>query len=383
MNNPTTRSDRLLDLLQSDPDNLRLLGDAADTAFAEGRPELAVELIDRYAGIAPPPPGLINILGLVALEQGRYGDAASVFQSLHDSQADDAGLRFNLAWARSRLGEFEAVLDLVSEDLAMARSVAALLKIQALHHLGRLDEALALGERVTEPHGDAADLMGALASVAIDAEDVERARFWAQRSAGAPEGQATLGMLALAEGRMDEASQAFSAGLAVRSDSARNLLGMGLVQMRRGDMAAGAAALDQAAEVFVDHSGTWIAAGWAYFLAGDAARAMTAFERARDVDPAFGEAHGAIAVVQLLQGDVEDARRHAATARRLDKETLGGALADLLLAQSEGRTELADRIREAALTMPVGPGGQTVAEALAQVATRPSASRTSERPISD
>lgn len=364
---PATRFDRLSDYLLTDPENLQLLSDAADAALDEGRHAEAAALIDRHAAIAPIPKSLVNVLGLCALAEQRHSDAAGIFESLLSDAPDDLALRFNLAWARSQLGDHNEVLNLLGADATSPQ--AAALVVRSLHHLGELEAALKVGDAWETRDGDA-QLWGALASVALDADDLDRTASWAARAEGTADGLAAIGMLAMADARPDEARRLFEGALKLRPDSARGLLGLGSVLLGEGRAPEAAEQFDRAAEVFGDHLGTWIAAGWAWLIAGDTAAARERFVRVLDLDASFSEAQGGLAVVNAMEGRLEEAKRGSELALRLDRQSLGGALARSLLLEHGGDATGAARIREAALTAPIGPGGRSVAQMLALAATR-------------
>ncbi|HYC68887.1 tetratricopeptide repeat protein [Brevundimonas sp.] len=358
----SARYERLKDYLSADSDNLRLIAEAADAAWLAGEPAEATALIERHAAVAPPPPSLINLLGLCALADDRFADAASIFSSLLADRPADPGLRFNLAWARSRLNDHAGVLEALAQ--ATENSQAAALQVRSLHHLGRLEEALVVGD-AWEGRSDDPDLWSALATAALDHEDLERAARWAGRADTTAEGQAAIGMLAMAEGRSAQAREHFEQALALRSDLARGHLGMGAVLLS-GDMPTDAARrFDQAAETFGDHLGSWIAAGWAWLIAGDAEMARERFERVIALDDTFSEAHGGLALLDFQEGRPDDARRRAEIALRLDRHSLGGTLVSSLLLEQAGKAEAAAAIVQRALTAPIGPGGQSIAEVLA------------------
>lgn len=357
------RFERLESYLASDPENPRLLADAADAAFQAGRIADAVSLIDRYSAVSAPPPSLINILGLCALSDGRYEDAARIFEALLREAPGDPGLSFNLAWSKDRLGDYPGVLELLGEDVSTPQ--AAALRVRALHHHERLVEALQMGD-VWEGRSDEPDLWAALASAALDADDLQRAERWAPRGGTTAEGKAALGVLAIADGRNDEASALFESAVKERPDSARGLLGLGAVLLADNRLGEAAIRFDEAAGVFGDHLGSWIAAGWAWMLAGESSLARERFERVIALDDGFSEAHGGLALLDLRAGDLEAAARRAEIAVRLDRESLGGRLVQSLLLQHTGKAEAASRIIDVAMKAPMGPRGETLAEMLAK-----------------
>jgi len=370
MSSTVERVDRLLAFLESDPGNQNLMADAAAAALEAGRLSLAEELVDRYAALAPPPPRLINLAGLAALRQGRYDDAAARFEQMLADAPGDPTLRYNLAWARAGRQDWVGVAELLDETVAEAIPAAATLKVQALHQQGELEDALAWGAGFADRWPNDSNLLGALSAAAMDAEQVELAADYARRAGDAPDGLATLGMLQLDQASPQEALALFDRALELQKDSGRALLGKGLVALAELEGAEAARHLDRAAAVFGDHLGTWVSAGWAYFVAGDFVRARQRFETAIAVDDTFAEAHGGLAVIDVLEKRFDEARRGARTALRLDRECFSGVLARSLLLEAEGDSTAAGRLRQAALETPVGPSGQTIAQMAAMLAAR-------------
>lgn len=367
MNDLQQRFARLAGYLELDPDNLNLLGDAAAGALEAGLPDRAVELVDRYQAIAPLPAALLNLKGLAALSQEQFDVAAGIFADLRVTAPDDTGLRFNLAWAKTMLGDDAGAAELLDDATARTVPGAAVLKVQAFHRLGDLESALQYGVPLAEARPDDAALLGALSLVAMDAQQPELARGWAARSQTTADGLSSLGVLTLQDYRTDEALACFDRGLALRPDSARNLLGKGLALMSSGDGIGAAKYLDQAAGIFGSHLGTWIAAGWAHFVNGDRVRAREIFESCLELDDTFAETHGALAVLDIMDGQLDSARRRTETALRLDRKCFAGALARSMLLEHDGDAQSAQRVRDIALNAPL-ESGQTLAQAMVHIA---------------
>lgn len=361
---PGPRLQRLLGFLESDPENLSLLGDAAALAFDEGQVARAEALLDRHAALAPLPAPLLNLKGLAALSRQRFGEAAAAFETLLAQAPDDPALRFNLAWCRAMTGDPAGAAALLDEATIAATPRAAALKVQALHQIGPLEDVLAYGMGLAELYPDDRALMSALAVVALDAEDARLAEDYARRAGDTPEGLSTLGMLQLAEDQVDGALALFDRALAAYPDSGRGLLGKGLALLLRNEPGAAAACLDRSARVFGGHVGTWVAAGWAHFVSGDYVAARRAFEAALALDDTFAESQGGLAVLDALEGRLAEAKRRATVALRLDGQSLGGALAMSLVLAGEGKPEQAEKVRAAALDAPLGPGGRTLAQTM-------------------
>jgi tetratricopeptide (TPR) repeat protein len=365
--NETSLFRRLASYLEHDPDNLALIADAATAAADEGETEAAAALLARHAALAPLPPALLNLGGLIAMQEQRYADAAAAFAALREAGEDAPPIRFNLAWALAMAKDYEPALALLDDEVIAVGPRAAALKIQLLHQAERLDEALACGAALAETYPDESSLMGALASAALDAEQIELARAYARRAGSNHDGLATMGLLLLDENRLDESAALFDRVLGADPANPRALLGAGLGRLQRGDAAAAADRLDAAARRFEDHLGSWVAAGWAHYIKGDMAASRARFETALALDDTFAETHGGLAVLDIVEGDLESGRRRADVALRLDRNCLAGALAKSMILEKDGKAGAAQKVREAALNAPVGTGGRTIARSLAML----------------
>ena len=353
----------LLGFLERDPQNPVLIADAAQAAFDEKAYGTASDLILRHPH--PLPAALVNLSGLVALSEQRYADAAAVFEALKNTGASDPGLDFNLAWAYAMMSEWQKALDVLDDRALSASPHGPSLKIHLMHHLGLFDEALAKGEELAERFPDDAALMGALATLAMDAEKPDLMRAYAERGAKSAEGNTALAFAALGD-HDPRALALFDRALATDPNSPRAWIGKGLGMLASGDAVSGAEAIDRGAAIFGDHVGSWIASGWAHFAAGDRARARQSFERAMEADPNFSECHGGIAVMDFMDGNIEGAQRACDVALRLDKKSFGGALAKVLLLDKSGNKQAAQRVRDIAFAMPLGMHGETLAQLLAK-----------------
>ncbi len=354
----------LLGFLSSDPRNTRILSDAASAAVDAQEFELADELLERLTRENAMTPALLNLKGIAAIGRGRNQDANAIFARLLAEGSSDPALRFNLAWTNALLGDYHGAFELLDDATVAASARGPALKVQVMHHLGLLEEALAQADRMLERHPRDQDMIGALASLAIDAERPDLALRFAALAPESHESQAAIGILKLGSFDNAGAAAAFDRAIEKQPRNARAWMGKGLALQSRGELAAGSEAIDKGAELFDRHVGSWIAAGWARFAVGDFPGARQRFERALALDANFAESHGGLAVIDLIEGDLENAKRRTAVALRLDRNCFGAALAASLMLQQRGDWRAAAAIRTKALNAPVGPDGLTLAQAM-------------------
>lgn len=367
---PEPRLKRLMRFLDLDGENLQLLSDCAQAAFDEGQPDKVLGFLDRHAALAPLSDQLTNLKGLAAIAVERFGPAEEVFRTLLLRAPTDPSLRFNLAWCRAMLKDYAGADEALDDVATTASPAAALLKLRTLHHLGRLQEALDWAPALVERFPEDTGLMGALAAVAIDAEDVALAAGYARRAGDSPDGLTTAGMLHFQADETEDALSCFDAVLSRAPQDARANLGRGLALMLADDPSGAARHIDRAAERFGDHLGSWVAAGWAYFVAGDLVESRRRFETALALDDSFAEVHGGLAALDAVTGDLASARRRCEVALRLDRASFGAALARMLMLADQGDLAAAGRVRDLAMNTPIAPGARTVAQAVAALGTR-------------
>ncbi|MEM8697269.1 MAG: tetratricopeptide repeat protein [Pseudomonadota bacterium] len=362
--------DALLGFIERDPDNPALTADAARQAWRDGQSERAAEWLARCRTLGSLPADLQNLSGLIAMQDGDFTAAARDFQTLLDAGQDDPAIRFNRAWCHAMAGEDAAAIALLTGEAALAQPQAATLHIELLYRNGELDAALALAPAYAERFPDHHPLFAALASAAMDADDMVLARSFAEKAGDTPEGRTVRATALLTEERPDEALELFDAALVQRPDSARALLGRSMAQLARGDTRDALAGIERSAELFETHVGSWVAAGWLRLIAGDRAESRARFDRAMAIDDTFAENHGGLAVLDILDGDADTARRRIETALRLDRACFGAAMAQSLLLEREGDPDKGQRVLQLAMNAPAGPDGQTIGEALAAFTAR-------------
>lgn len=357
-----------LGFLKQDPNNRRLILDAADLALQVDDPQQTIALLSRASSLSPLSPEEQNLLGLAALKSGDFELAASTFAAVvREAGSQATGPRFNLAWSLAVLGRDDEALSYLDDSTAQSLPQAAALQVQLLHKLGRLDEAMETAKRTLTWHPDNTGLLATTSVLAIDYEDLELAAETAARAGNHPDALTTLGTLALGEEDTASARAAFAQALALKPDVPRALIGRGLAAMLENDPGSAARDIEKGAAMFGDHLGSWIAAGWARVIGNDYANARRLFEHALALDSTFSESHGSLAVLDIHDGAFERAQERIKIATRLDRNCFSAAFARILIANAEGDQEKARRIFEMAVRTPIGKDGRTVAQSLTRL----------------
>jgi tetratricopeptide (TPR) repeat protein len=362
----TIHLNRLMRYLAQDPENTQLLLDCTSAAMDAGNFDVAAELIARVESAGSPSPETHNLKAVLAMMRQDFGAAQSGFTELMAAGTDNPAIRFNLAWSKAMLEDYAGAEILLDDEVVAAVPRAAGLKIQMLHHLQRMDDALACGEQFVTLYPQDQALFGSLSVLALDADRADLAEHYARSATHTPEGLSTLGSLLLGSGKVQESKDYFASALKLNPNSGRSWLGTGLAGLSQGNMAQAAVDLDRAASLLKTHLGSWIAAGWAHFINKDLKIARTRFETAMALDARFSESHGGLAVLDISEGHIESAKKRTERALRLDPACFAGALAKSMLLAAAGNMDASAAIRDKALTTPISEDGLTIAQAMIQ-----------------
>ena len=359
-----SKLDRLKAFLEQDANNLGLLRDCAAAALAEGDPVEAAGFYVRIDAIEPLAGAEANIAGITAMRAGDQKRAQNWFDTAATDDSEDLAVQFNIAWSKALEKDFASSSKLLTPDLIATLPQAAMLDLQIAHELGQFDKAERKLDEYLEMHPSYGPLQAAASVLAMDVDRPDLARKSAEAAGDHPDALVTLGTLDLGERKFADARDQFKEALATRPFNPRAQIGLGLIDLAEGNPRGAAKQLDKGAEQFGDHLGSWIAAGWAHLLAGDIGQAQKRFEAALAHDDNFGEAQGSLAVVELLQGATDAARRRLEVARRLDAASFSTALGAMLLEQQEGDPAKAEQIFRIAAKQPILPDGSTLMDEL-------------------
>lgn len=344
------RIDRLEAFHRKDPGNFALACDFADALLEAGHVERASHMLVALSPQIRTDPRIRFREARCALLGGRLPEAAKLLEALELTAADGPVLRHDLAFVQLTMGNVDAASKTLEPALADPASPAAVhvLHARILHWRGDYAGGLLAIDKALLRSPDDVDARGVQALLLLDQGDREAARAAADAAAAhgetQPEAEIVLGTLALWEQCPNEAETCFAKVLAQQPQSGRALLGLGQVQMLRGNFGAAREALEHAVANMPDHIGSWHALAWCQLLAGDLAAAQSSYERALALDRSFGETHGGLAVLHALRGEVAEAEAEIKRARKLDPKGRSAVYARGLLYLDKGREAEARRL---------------------------------------
>ena len=362
---------RLAAYLERDPENLALRADIFDTALAAGAFDEAQRQVVWALTRNPADFPWRHKLVLLDLARGEWDEARALLNGLEAEGLGGPVVRYNLAYAdyaQGRVADAEAKLaPLVEEAIEQVpESLATLVSCQ--HRRGAPDEAVATFARHAKRGPVSAAALGVASLAAIDADAAAPAAAWADQALGvdAHQVEARVAKATLLLGARDAAGALglLSEVLARKPGDGRVLSTAALAQMLAGQLQAARPLFEQALEAMPTHIGTWLGYGWCQLFLQDAAGARAAFARALALDENFGESHGAMAVVEAVEGHEEAARAAIRRARGLDPRGLGAAYAQGLLDGEAQDTQRFIALAQRSLSRHTMPDGRSLSESV-------------------
>jgi tetratricopeptide (TPR) repeat protein len=339
----------LLRMLQTDPNNALLRSHFVRSAIAVGEYEHADQIVDTRLREVPTDPHALFDSATILMARKQYQDAILQLQSLLNSGQRHAGIFFNIGLCHYCLGEYAAAREPLQEAYELGERTPGLLRllISSLHHLGLMDEAVALADAHSEAAHNDGPLAGVLALLYLDAEQAGPAARWARVALkfnpSSVDGLTVQATLHIAQMRTEEARREFDQILQLAPQAGRAWLGLGTLALLAQDLPRAKELFHTAVKYMGGHVGTLHMLAWTELAAGAYIGAQRAFEDALALNRNFAETHGGLAALAALRGDREAAQRSIEVAERLDSECLAAQLARALLA-SGSDPQLARRI---------------------------------------
>lgn len=324
---------------RQDPSNTSLYRQCVDMASTLRRYDVVLELANSALERAPGDLAFLFDVANAQIGLREYRAALSSMAALQPQSAEqEQAIAANRGLCHYCLGEHEQALpDLKQQyERGLRAPELLLMLVRSNHHLGHLDEALALAKsNQPSAHGNAA-LAGAYALLYMDANDVAGASQWAatalRLNPRSIDGSITEGTLAVMRLQTDRAQQLFDAVLAAEPTTARAWIGLGMLAMLRQDLRQAQSHFERGLDLMPEFVGSWHMLGWLQLLQKDLAGAERSLNQALALDRNFAETHAMLAVLDVMKGDRSSAEHRLTVARRLDPQCASAQYAEALLA---------------------------------------------------
>jgi tetratricopeptide (TPR) repeat protein len=353
---------RLKAMLAADPQNVRLARDCVDLALRNGDYDFVLERATDVLRVVPDDAQSQFDRASALIGKKDYRAAIDALRKLLERIPTITAARINIGLCHYALGEYaQALPELQAAYVAGERPPDLLrLLVSTLHHVGLVDEAVAIADENPPPDESGAALPGAYALLYIDADQPGPAAKWAARALAVDprsiDALIAQGTLDAASMRVASARERYGRVLELAPANGRAWVGLGTLALLDQDFARARELLTRGTQYMPNHPGSWLVLAWTHLLANELDDAERILERALEIDRNFAETHGVLASVHALRGDRAGSEREIEIAQRLDPEGLSAQFARSVLIAQAGDPAAARRLIQESLRA-MAPGG--------------------------
>jgi len=341
---------RLLNFLEQDPANLSLLTDALALAIDLGDIVHGQRLLDHIKAQAIEEPKICALAAHVSLQAGQYAAAGTFGDKAIDGGLTHPAVIFNTAQGHFYSGDYlsaHTLLSLLSNDSQSAPSLL-LMHARALHQLEETELAEALVVRAVQQQPDNTDMRGLLALLQYENDSYSPALLTAHETLTEDPDQLDA-LIACAsvhfhQNNITASRSAWLHTVTAHPECGRAWSGLARLEFNELEFDEAEEHLKTAVRYMPDHIGTWHLLSWVYILRGDSIRARQALDQSYELDRTFGETHGGLAIVDIMEGMMGRAQKGIRRALKLNPNGLSAQYAQALVLQQEGQPEKAAQL---------------------------------------
>ena len=375
MNNVNEKISQYLGYLKLDPGNSILCVQLGDMYHKLG------DLVEarKYFSLAleqEPDNGIHHSrMGNVCLSEHRFEEAIKYFEGALEIAKADASLTYNLGLARFYAKQFEKALWTFEslQDQLQALPELSFYLISSLHNLGRKKDAIARAEELLD-RAPSNKLRGYLSLIRMDDFDMDAAvRDANEVLTSDPENvdaATVLGNHAVEEQEIAKARKLFELVAEREPDSPRGWQGKGLVALLDKDLDSAEHYFQKTLEIDPRQVGNYNTLGWTYIVKHKFQRAEEIFRKGVEANRNNSEVHGGLAVALVFQNKLDEGRREADTALKLNKFSFGAIYAKSIMLQLKGKDKVASKVMGGMLDQPLGDGKPTLMDHLRKYESR-------------
>ena len=354
---------QLQQLLRADPDNQRLARECVDLALACGHYDFVLQRTQEVLSGSPQDLTASFDRATALIGKREYAAAIGVLREITALQPELLAAQINLGLCHYLLAQFaDARAPLEAAYRAGERSCGLLrLLIPTYHHLGLLNEAIAIAKE--NPQAAAADpaLAGAYALAYLDASQTQSAAKWAMKALAADpnsiDGLTVQATLDVSRMHVAHARERFERVLQLSPENGRAWVGLGTLALLDRNLPRAQELLTRGVELMPTHVGSWLVLAWVYLFSRELDSAEQVLRQAAQIDRNFSEVQGGLAAVAALRGDVQGAQRGIEVALRLDPKCLSAQFARSVLISRAGDPESGrELIRKTVADLSAGDG---------------------------
>ena len=265
-----------------------------------------------------------NYLGLVAVRQQKFSDAARQFARLRNLQPDFPGVMFNLGLALFQTEKYSECLQPLERALAQSPSDLKTKKYLGLAYEReeQYDKAVKLLQEARRSDPDDLALLLALGTALARTNHPNEARDVFENLLKAHPNSAPLhvlwGRAFAAQHQPSEAEKEFRRALEVDPKTPSAHFYLGILKLQRGEIKEAGSEFEAELASHPDDSRARYHLAFVLLTQQETAQAIPLLQRVIQDNPQYAEAHYSFGKVLLEQDDVQKAIEHLETAVRLD-----------------------------------------------------------------
>jgi tetratricopeptide (TPR) repeat protein len=350
VSNEASRLARLLSFLEHDPSNVNLLLDAMGLATELGDTAVGLRLVEHLETNATTDPRAFAYAAHLLLQAGQFAAAGVWGSRALAGGVDQPAVLFNAAFGHFYGGDYASAAEHLAkltadEDCPVATLV---MHARALHQQELTEEAEVLIRRAQQREPSNIEVRGLLAFLQYENDDNPSALQTARETlVDNPDQLDALIACASAHfelGSIEASRKTWLHTVAAHPNCGRGWSGLGQLEFNELEFVDAEKHLLLAVEFMPDHIGTWHLLAWIYILRNDSAQARNALDKSYELDRNFGETHGGLAIVDVMDNHDDRARMGIRRALKLNPVGLGARYAEMLLLQKAGQTDKAQQL---------------------------------------
>jgi len=324
--------------LASTPKDLTLFRECVDLCMRVGEFNTAQALVDKSISHYPKELWIYIERAKLQLVLGEYEQSIGTLNHIQAEGLFTPDILYYLVWARLNLEEYERVVDDIEGSSHFVREYPALIlvKVRALHHLKRLNEAISELDYYLSIDSNNADAYALKSTLLLEQSNYFEAKQFADEAiALCPdnrEARQTIAKIRLICYSADESISVKGVEetkpCLIRGQATRP----GETMLFDEQVSEVEEIIKSVRETEPKDIGTWHALAWAKILHNKIDEAKYCFESARQLDERFSESYGGLAVIAALEEDYSLANRLVNQAFRFDPNSASGGYAkDLVI----------------------------------------------------